>query len=468
MDEKNINLQEYQEWILSHHNQGYEINIVDDTKYVIDTDAAITEIRFNSIDEFVVVEFEINSKKDEETKFYLHFELTEKEHSHEMYDEMIESLLALQSQKTLQVLLSCSAGLTTYMFAEKMNEASQNIGFNAHFEAVPYTSIYEVVEDYDIVLIAPQISYMYNRIRDSLPEKLVLRIPTNIFASYDAFNGIKFIQEEMAKFIEEKKQQNTEEECCCHKICDSKILTIVIVQNQAQTRLYYRYFNGGNIIDSNMLIKPSTNYYDLDNIIDTVLVKYKEIDLIGIATPGKITSDHHIIGVGIDEENIKERLENKYHIDVLLVNNTKTAVVGFGLAHNEYKNILFHSQPFGYGCGGQALLVNGQVVYGKEGISGEIRYFLKRMQFSDEIDDLAWTEQGVVELVTKSILPAICLFGPEAVAIRSPMTPDMEEIKKKLLSFVPEDSIPEFFHVKDAYNYMLDGLIELCNDSLSQ
>ncbi len=69
-----------------------------------------------------------------------------------------------------------------------------------------------------------------------------------------------------------------------------------------------------------------------------------------------------------------------------------------------------------------------------------------------------------MEIVTKSLLPAIALFGPEIVAIRSPMTSDMDEIKKKLLSFIPEEYMPEFIYVKDASGYMLDGTVRLCLD----
>ena len=106
---------------------------------------------------------------------------------------------------------------------------------------------------------------------------------------------------------------------------------------------------------------------DLYDIIDTVLLKHHIIDVIGIATPGIIKDNQHLRS-SIDgrDQDIKNEFEKKYHIDVFIYNNANAAVVGFSLEHEEYKNIIFHSQPFGFGVGGQGILVNGQVITGKE------------------------------------------------------------------------------------------------------
>ncbi len=97
-------------------------------------------------------------------------------------------------------------------------------------------------------------------------------------------------------------------------------------------------------------------------MIDTVLLKVKHLDAIAIAIPGIIKENDHAFflfdGKDIDLKND----EKKYHIDVVISNNANAAVVGFSLEHSEYKNIIFHSQPFGFGVGGQGILVNGQVV----------------------------------------------------------------------------------------------------------
>lgn len=98
---------------------------------------------------------------------------------------------------------------------------------------------------------------------------------------------------------------------------------------------------------------------DLCDIIDTMLLKYKYIDMIGIATPG-IVKDQKVLMNPLSEEavyQIKEDFEKKYHIDVFVYNSANAAAVGFSLEHPEYQNLIFLSQPFGYADGGQELLL---------------------------------------------------------------------------------------------------------------
>jgi cellobiose-specific phosphotransferase system component IIB len=335
------------------------------------------------------------------------------------------------------------------------------LGFDYHFDAVSYLNIYENVDKYDVVLLAPQIGYMLNRLKERLPHKVVLQIPTATFASYDAVSAIQFIQEERKKIqlIKDEEQQE------CHSCIEytKRILSIAIITDQKNTRIYYRLNDKCEIIDSNLIIKPSMNIYDLYDIIDTLLLRHGYIDIIGIATPGTIRHDKSLRdptnGKTID---IHTDFENKYNIKVFIYNNSSAAAVGFSLEHPEYKNIIYHTQPFGYGVGGQGIMVNGEVLRGKHGLSGEIRYFLYRMQFSDECEKLALSEAGSLELVTKSLLPSICTIGPQAVAIHSPMTSDMHEVQCKLKSFIPEEFLPEFYYIKDSSSYILDGTTELC------
>ncbi len=90
------------------------------------------------------------------------------------------------------------------------------------------------------------------------------------------------------------------------------------------------------------------------------------------------------------------------------------------------------------------------------------------MQFSDECAKLAWTQEGVLELVTKSLLPSICIMGPEAIAVYSPMTKDRMKSENKFVSFIPDDFMPELYSIKEVSPYMLDGLTKLCVNDLKK
>lgn len=452
---------DFKTWIKEHNSDDYRITVESDETIKLHNDYGEATINFISIGESTIVEFNIISNKDNSVKFYLHFELNDEAHAKQLYDEMVETLINLKDEKTIRVLLSCSAGLTTAMFAESLNSTAQMLGLDYKFNAVPYLSIYEEAENYDIILIAPQIGYMLNRLKDSLPNMPVLQIPTAIFASYDALATIKFIQNELDIFnITKEKEENKCNSCCKN---EKRILSIVILTNKAQTRIYYQLHEKGEIIDNNLIIKSSMNIYDLYDIIDTVLLKHSYIDVIGIATPG-IVQDYKQLRNPIDGEviDLQHDFEDKYNINVFVYNNANAAVVGFALEHPEYKNIIFHSQPFGFGVGGQGIIVDGHVIRGKNGVAGELKYFIRRMQLSDDISKLAWNQHGALEIVTKSLLPSIAIIGPEAIAISAPMTPDMNEIKNALSSFVPPEYMPDFYYIKESSQYMLNGITELC------
>ena len=407
---------DFKAWILKHSNDEYRMTLENDQLIMLRTDYGEASIQFTEIEENTIVEFKITFDKDHSVKFYLHFELNDENHAKQLYDEMVETLIGLKDQKTLKVLLSCSAGLTTSMFAENLNSVAEMLGLDYHFDAVSYLSLYEEVQNYDIVFIAPQIGYMYNRLKESLPDKLVLQIPTSLFASYDALGAIQFIQQEF-KNIEKQQEEKAAECCVCCTQYEKRILSIAIMINGEQTRISYRLYDKCEIIDSHVIMKPSMNIYDLYDIIDTVLLKHSYIDVIGIATPG-IVEDDKVFKEPNDGKiiDMKNDFEEKYNIQIFVYNNADAAAVGFVLEHPEYQNVIYHSQPFGFGVGGQSLTV----------------------------------------------------IGPEAVALYAPMTPDMNEVKNKLKSFISEEFLPEFYYIKEPISYMLSGITELCVDYLEK
>lgn len=460
---------DFKSWILQQQNKEYQIidslknkDGNDDVIQFI-TDYADAFIGFNDIEDSTVVEFKIISKKDGSIQFYLHFELNDEEHAKTLFFEMIEMFIGLKDKKTTRILLSCSSGLTTAMFAENLNSVAQMLGLDYSFEAVSYMNIYEEIDNYDLLLIAPQIGYMYERLKESLVNKLVLQIPTSIFASYDALEAIKFIQDEIKQYQSFKKEKKEE----CHGCVEYKkrILSLAILTAKKQTYIRYHLYDKCEIIDQNTIVKCKMNIYDLYDIIDTLLLKHSYIDVVGIATPG-IVEDNKMFKEPTGQKMIdmKKDFEEKYGIHVFVCNNANAAAVGFSLAHNEYNNIIYHSQPMGYGTGGQGIVINKKIVRGKNGIVGELKYYLKRMQLSDEPHKLALTQQGTLELVTKSLLPSLVSVGPDVVALYSPMTSDIEEVKNSLKSFVSEEFLPDFCYIKDPIPYMLEGITELSVD----
>lgn len=216
--------QQYQLWILEHQSDDYILERKNEDLIQLDTSYAVASVQFSSIEDNTLVEISIVSKKDERTKFYLHFELKEEEHAKKLFDEMVETLIRLKGEKKVRVLLSCSAGLTTSMFASMLTEATDTLGLDYEFNAVSYMNIYEEADHYDLILIAPQIGYMLNRLRSSLPDHLILQIPTAYFASYNTGETIQFIQKSLNDYCR-KKNENKKKICHCKK-SQKRILSI--------------------------------------------------------------------------------------------------------------------------------------------------------------------------------------------------------------------------------------------------
>ena len=450
---------DFKAWILDHDEQ-YTITQENDHLIKLTTDYGEASIQFTNIDEFTICEFSITSYKDNQVKFYLHFELNEEQHATELYDEMVETLIGLQEEKTLRVLLSCSAGLTTSMFAANLQSVAEMLNLDYSFNAVSYMSIYEEIDNYDVVLIAPQIGYMLKRLQESITDKLVLQIPTAAFASYDALATIKFIQSELEIFNNREEEKTDCQVSHCIEY-ENRILSIVISRDDNQSRIYYRLHDQCSIVDSNMIVKPGNNMniYDLYDIIDTVLLKHGHIDVIGIATPGIVENEKIFREPShFKEYDIKKDFEDKYGIDVFIINNANAAAVGFSMEHPEYSSIVYHSQPFNTLIGGQGIIVNNKVITGKNGIAGEVRFFIRRMQLSNSFDKLAKSQQGALELITKEILPTLSIIGPEALAIHCPLTPDLNEIKEVFEDFIDEQYLPEIYLIKEPSEYMLAGI----------
>ena len=58
-------------------------------------------------------------------KFYLHFELRDLNYVEELFAEMLATITDLKSKQTVKILLSCTGGLTTVFFADKLNETAK-------------------------------------------------------------------------------------------------------------------------------------------------------------------------------------------------------------------------------------------------------------------------------------------------------------------------------------------------------
>ncbi|MGX8680334.1 MAG: PTS sugar transporter subunit IIB, partial [bacterium] len=168
----------------------------DSIEYIMESDNTYAKIVFH--DE-CMIELALTNKKNGNVEFYLHFRLETMPHTLGLYREFMNTIDKIESQKTIRVLLSCTSGLTTSFFAETLIEAASSSHLDYEFSAVSYNELPEAnaAGIYDIILLAPQISYQLSRVQSIFHRIPVVAIPSALFAKYDTRGTINLIEKSL-------------------------------------------------------------------------------------------------------------------------------------------------------------------------------------------------------------------------------------------------------------------------------
>lgn len=452
---------DFREWLRASKDPNLDFREIDSDHFEMNTEAATAAITFYKDD---IVEIAITRKKDGEMKYYLHFQIRDEEHAKRLFSEMEDALKSIEDEKTLQVLLSCTSGVTTSFFASKLNEAAENMKLDIHFDAIPYFDLYDKAQDYDLVLIAPQIGYMEKRLQKSLPRKNIRQIPTQLFSAFDVLRTLEFVEHAVEKHSKKEEKEFHEEvrvhTCSCNDLKKKRVFYLIITSDSPQIRLFMNIIRGEEQELADMAVFSESSVSSLWDTIQYGITVRDKIDLICIALPGEVANytTVHSPHLSLNHFDLGKYIRDTYGIPCIVSNNTNAAAYGYYGLNPEYKDICVISQPYGCPSAGQGNIVQGKLAEGLNGIAGESKYFIHRMQFSDSVDKLARTEQGQMELLIACMLPTISILGPEIFVLRTPMVNDMIELRSRLTSFIPERFIPKLEFLMDANHLTLYGL----------
>lgn len=91
------------------------------------------------------------------------------------------------------ILLICSAGISTGVLVRNMNKAAQNISFDGKVWSVGIFDAKEALSDADIVLLGPQIGHLLETIQDAAgKDKRVSMMDKEIYASGDGERALEY------------------------------------------------------------------------------------------------------------------------------------------------------------------------------------------------------------------------------------------------------------------------------------
>lgn len=450
----------FKKWICIQENKRYKISMSEKDQEIIhiETKYGQGEVTFNPLS---IIELKVTNKITGEVDFYLHFQMKTMKHALELFNEMIESIINLSNTPITKVLLSCTGGLTTGYYAQRINEVIQLLGLDLKVDAIGYNQLFQVGNQYDIILLSPQISYLHAKVHDVLKNQMIINIPPQIFAKYDVGKILSLITE--AK--ENKKQienVNCDTSLLHININDQrKILCLTIYKNKERIHISYCLYQNGQILLNNEIIKYSISVQDIYDVLDTLVLQYPDISMIGMATPGIIyngfLSSSYI--KDIENNDILSAFTSRYTQKIIITNDVNAAAVGYYVSQKMYQTFMFLFQPISLGAGA-GIIVDGKLVNGCHHFAGEVLYL--PLELSQDKSKLNRTPEGTLELVSKTILSSMCVIDPQAIILFSDLITDVDELEKEIERMVPGIFIPAIVKVEKVLEYILLGQMVLC------
>lgn len=139
-----------------------------------------------------LVEHEIIDTYTNERLYYMHYQFIDFKFSLSIFNDFINTLKKFHNQKQIKVLLCCSVGYTSTYFAHGIKEFCKLIKAPIEIDAGGYLQIDDVSQNYQLILLAPQIAYLQPKLLLKY-QRNVFSIPPRIFATNDYKHVVDFI-----------------------------------------------------------------------------------------------------------------------------------------------------------------------------------------------------------------------------------------------------------------------------------
>ncbi|MCI1665477.1 MAG: PTS sugar transporter subunit IIB [Atopobiaceae bacterium] len=98
--------------------------------------------------------------------------------------------------KTTRVALFCSGGFSTSLLGTKLQKVYGDSGKEIEVEAHDLGSLDEVSDSVDVILLAPQVGFMYEDVTNNYPEKKVIKLSMSEFGDMTGESVAKRLMQE--------------------------------------------------------------------------------------------------------------------------------------------------------------------------------------------------------------------------------------------------------------------------------
>lgn len=224
---------------------------------------------------------------------------------------------------------------------------------------------------------------------------------------------------------------------------------------ETETFYEFKIFNArGALLDSSFeehmdnslsaLIGKIADYYKKDPLIKSLAIMYPGPVNNGYLYPGAV---HYL-----DNVNLKELLERRFPIQVVIENDANAALYGYAMKHPEVEDAILFYQPNGVDVG-VGMLFNGKIYRGYNGTAGELK-----LMHDDELMGNA------VYNLKDALQRTILLLNPQKVILHSFILDHLEFARH--LDNVPDALQPEVDLLEDISGYFDEGLKRLAVEVL--
>ena len=456
----------FREWVLSRRIRGCTISWTDNEHISLATESMFGRITFYPRNDGPeIVQMKIVRKNDGQPMFRVRFELNDELRSEELFMEMAEVLERTDLRGVTRVLLCCNAGITTGIYQRRLNALAESLSLHYEFSAKPLDLAIRRNEQYDVIMVAPQLGYRRSDAQAAYPNAMVIEIPGAIFARFDVDATLHLLLDAVGEGIERNAAGSSLRMVRpVDRKCDVMVLTAQ--QREDTSVIGYRVFKGDEVALDGTVYKKHVNFRDIEDVLATVKVDgidVSALDAVGIALPGIINRESvSMPATDLRDYDLGRQLEKRYGIEVYLDNDANAAAMGCYMTQDKYDSAVFHIQRTGQLPCSEGIVSDGHLVKGRLNYAGEMEPVLWLMGLSGDPLEMPWTYEGMTEIVANYLVASICTVSPDVVYVSSPLVRDMDELREWLWRTIPMAYVPDLVWVDDPRELIYVGELALC------
>jgi len=99
----------------------------------------------------------------------------------------------------IKILLACSAGMSTSLLEKSIREAAIEQNIEIEVLAVASSAAKEILNDYDVCMLGPQVSFMLNSFKQMAENTPIIVIPPHIYAMAKGVDCLTLALESLKK-----------------------------------------------------------------------------------------------------------------------------------------------------------------------------------------------------------------------------------------------------------------------------